>query len=336
MSFLKVSNLSKKYTNQPESAVSNISFECNEGEFIAIVGENGSGKSSLFKLINGLIEADEGSIFLEGKKVKGPSENLVPGHPDIKLLFQEFNLFPKHTVKENIIYQLRYFTKAAQDERLNELIKVCKLEGLENKLPSELSGGQQQRVALARAMSDRPKLLLMDEPFSNLDVMLKDLIKIQVLDHLRREGQTLIFITHDLQDALSLADRIMIMRAGQIVQLDVPEKIYEKPVDEYSAYLFGKVNIFDAEDFLQTTGISGCKPTKSKISIRPEHFSISKEDKGDFKAIVERIYYRGDSYEIVATVKNKITIRINTRKKDILQGSEITVKLSKSKMHFVD
>ncbi|MBO9701176.1 MAG: ABC transporter ATP-binding protein [Sporocytophaga sp.] len=336
MSFLKVSNLSKKYANQSESAVTDISFECNEGEFIAIVGENGSGKSSLLKLINGLIEPDEGSVFLEGKKVKGPSENLVPGHPDIKLLFQEFNLFPKHTVKENIIYQLRYFSKAAQEERLNELIKVCKLEGLENKLPSELSGGQQQRVALARAMSDRPKLLLMDEPFSNLDVMLKDQIKIQVLDHLRSEGQTMIFITHDLQDALSLADKIMIMRAGQIVQLDIPEKIYEKPVDEYSAYLFGKVNIFDAEEFLQTTGISGCKPTKSKISIRPEHFSITREDKGDFKAIVERIYYRGDSYEIVATVKNKITIRINTRKKDILQGNEIAIKLSKSKIHFVD
>lgn len=336
MSFLKVSNLSKKYANQSESAVTDISFECNEGEFIAIVGENGSGKSSLLKLINGLIEPDAGSVFLEGKKVKGPSENLVPGHPDIKLLFQEFNLFPKHTVKENIIYQLRYFSKDAQEERLHELVKVCKLEGLENKLPSELSGGQQQRVALARAMSDRPKLLLMDEPFSNLDVMLKDQIKIQVLDHLRSEGQTMIFITHDLQDALSLADRIMIMRSGQIVQLDIPEKIYEKPVDEYSAYLFGKVNIFDAENFLQTTGISGCKPTKSKISIRPEHFSITKDDKGDFKAIVERIYYRGDSYEVVATVKNSITIRINTRKKDILLGNEIALKLSKSKIHFVD
>jgi ABC-type Fe3+/spermidine/putrescine transport system ATPase subunit len=336
MSFLKVANLSKKYPNQTESAIYNISFECNEGEFIAIVGENGSGKSTLLKLINGLIEPDEGSIYLEGQKVKGPSETLVPGHPDIRLLFQEFNLFPKHTVKENIIYQLRYFSKEAQEERFQELISVCRLEGLEHKLPAELSGGQQQRVALARAIADTPKLLLMDEPFSNLDVLLKDQIKAQVIDHLRKTGQTMLFITHDLKDALSLADRIMVMRSGQIIQLDIPEKIYEKPVDEYSAYLFGKVNIFDAAVFLESTGIQDCRPSKSKVSIRPEHFSITQADKGDFQAVVERIYYTGDSYEIVARVNDSITLRINTRKKNIQPGDTITIKLSKSKIHFVD
>lgn len=338
MILLEVSNIAKTYPGRETRAVEGISFTLGTGEILAVVGENGSGKTTLLKLIQGLEDADEGTVTFRGEQVTGPSYNLVPGHPQIKMLAQNFQLFPKHTVRENIAYNLRMLSEEGQSSRVGELIRLCRLEGMEDKLPSELSGGQQQRVALAKAIADNPPLLLMDEPFSNLDLFLKDEIKRKVIQKIREEKNSAIFVTHDLKDALSLADRIAVVKDGSIMQLDTPQIIYEKPANEYIAYLFGKVNILPAPTFATIFGLTGHKKfsgnTKGKASIRPEHIQITKEDKSQARGIVQDVYYMGDSYELDVKL-GKTEIRVSTRKKQLRKGDHIYLKVSATHIHML-
>jgi len=337
MNLLSVKDLSKQYEGQKKSAIHAVSFSMNKGEIIAIVGENGSGKTTLLKLINGILDADQGEIYFKDEKIKGPAHNLVPGHKHIKMLFQQLNLFPKHTIKENILYNIRMLSDEEQESILKELIHLCRLEGLENKIPSELSGGQQQRVALAKAIADKPQLLLMDEPFSNLDLFLKDEIKQKVIHKIKEEGNSALFVTHDLQDALSLGDKIMVMKDGEIMQLDTPQMVYEKPANEYVAYLFGNVNIIKAPDLIKEFKVEKSSIISGEIKkacIRPENFVITSKEKSVTSGTVDHIAYLGDSYELLVKTKN-LTIRVNTRKKKINKGERIYLKLTKSKIHFI-
>ena len=339
MPFLSVNNIFKKYPSQELHAVEDISLQLRKGEVIAIVGENGSGKTTLLRLINGMEDADKGEVIFNNDKVAGPSSNLVPGHQQIKMLFQEFNLFPKHTIKENIGYNLRVYQEKIQEEKISELIKLCRLEGMENKFPAELSGGQQQRVALAKAIADDPLLLLMDEPFSNLDLFLRDEIKKKVVQKIKKEGNSAILVTHDVKDALALGDRIGVLRNGKMLQLDTPKNIYEKPANEYVAYLFGKVNILKANDFFKNFLFPENKKligfnNESKVCTRPEHVLICKKEKSQCKGKVKNVMYLGDSYELEVQLKNML-IRVNTRKKKIEKGDEIFLKVSPGRIHLI-
>jgi iron(III) transport system ATP-binding protein len=341
MSLLTIRNLSKKYSGQKNPALDNISLELNEEEILVVVGENGAGKTTFLKLINGLEDPDSGEILFRGEKVKGPSSNLVPGHQQIKMLYQEFNLLPHHTISENIGYNIRFYSDDDQSSIIGDLVKLCRLEGLENKLPAELSGGQQQRVALAKAIADDPLLILMDEPFSNLDLFLRDEIKKKVIRRLKAEGSSAIIVTHDLRDALSLSDRIAVLQNGKLLQIDEPKKVYEKPVNEYVAYLFGKVNILEIKEFEKIFNKENIfsdriskNSTRTKVCIRPEHIQICKEEKAQLKVQVESVFYQGDSYEVEAKAGNMI-IRINTRKKNISTGDKIFIRINPSRLHFI-
>ena len=340
MSFLNISGVSRKYPSTSFHAINGVSAEIHKGEVIAIVGENGSGKTTLLKLINGMEDTDHGEILFNGNKITGPSFNLVPGHEQIKMLFQEFNLLPHHTVKENILQNLRYFNQEAQHEKLVKLLKLCRLDGFEDKYPRALSGGQQQRVALARALADNPMLLLMDEPFSNLDVMLKDEIRRAVVREVKKQGNSIIFVTHEMKDALSLSDRILVLRDGKAVQFDTPKNIYEKPADEYVAYLFGNVNIIGSKDFFkafkslsENTKFRNTD-AKTKICIRPEHIQICKEERSISKGKVKHIAYLGDSYELEIEA-NGLLLRVNTRKKKIAVGETVFLKVNVGRVHVI-
>ncbi|MFN3404108.1 MAG: ABC transporter ATP-binding protein [Cytophagaceae bacterium] len=333
MDLLSISNIQKKYAANADNAVNGVNFSLAQGKTLAIVGENGSGKSTLLKIINGLIDPDSGEVLFNGEKVKGPSENLVPGHQQIKMLFQEYNLFPKHTIKENILYHLRYYNDGYREERVKELLRLTHLENLEHKLPRELSGGQQQRVALAKALADEPLLILMDEPFSNMDIILKDQIKKEIFAVIEEKKLTCIFVTHDLKDALSLSDFIAVMKDGEIIQLDSPKNIYEKPANEYVAYLFGQVNIVPVATLNKIVPIN--TSGKSKACIRPEHICICKEDKAHAIGVIKKVSYLGDSYELEVKFNNQLSLRINTRKRKLEKGMKIPVKFSVSKIHYL-
>lgn len=294
--FLTVKSLCKSYPNQEAAAVDNISFEVKKEKIVAIIGESGCGKSTLLQLIAGLLEPDAGEVRLNGELVKPPSQQLVAGHSAIKMVFQQFNLQPSHTIQGNLEFALRLESKADRLQRSEELAALCKIQDLLHKKPRELSGGQQQRVALAVALSTYPQLLLLDEPFSHLDAMYKQEMRSEVLRIIKSTGTTAIMVTHDAKDALSVADEIVVIRNGKVVQIDAPKQLYEKPQTAYTAQLTGEANIISAE-ILQKYQLLN-KPTKGKLfCIRPEHVVCG--ERGCIPIKITQQFYFGSHYRVV-------------------------------------
>lgn len=294
--FLEVRNLAKKYYQQAEKAVVNVSFSLREGEILTIVGESGSGKTSLLHIIGGLLEPDAGEVLLEFGKVLPPSARLVAGHPYINIVHQNFKMFPLFNIYDNISYFLRQYKVDYQRKRVGELLSLCKLEGIENKLPHELSGGQLQRVALAIALANKPKLLLLDEPFSNLDASLKLYLKKEISTILKESNTSAIMVTHDPQDAFGMADRVAVMRKGEILQIDKPQYVYQAPANLYVAQLFGEVNV------LEPSLIKYLKLSESwesiQLMIRPADIKIASKQTSNTEATITNIDFMGAFYRL--------------------------------------
>ena len=229
----------KKYRDQ--TVLHRVSLKIRQGEFLTLLGPSGCGKTTLLNLIAGFAEADGGEIFIDGEPV-----TTVPPHlRKIGIVFQNYALFPHMTVERNIGYGLR-MRNVPKDEiarRVQEAMALVKLEGLGQRKPRELSGGQQQRVALARALVIEPKVLLLDEPFSALDKSLRASMQVEIREIQRRLGVTTIFVTHDQGEAMAMSDRIAVMSAGRIRQIDTPSELYRNPQDPFVASFLGDVNI---------------------------------------------------------------------------------------------
>ena len=239
---LEVHHLHKKYPGEHYGAVVDVSFELSKGEILAVVGRSGSGKSSLLRMLAGLMKPDSGEILFNNEPLKNPEEQLVAGHDQIKMVFQDFQVKANMTVVENIRYKLLHFNKEYQKERCEELLELCGLVSLADKKPHELSGGQQQRLSLARALADDPELLLMDEPFSNLDPLIKEDLMLELVQIVKSENLSLILVSHDVRDAMLIADQIAFIEQGTILQLDTPTEIYNRPKTLEVAQFFGRVN----------------------------------------------------------------------------------------------
>jgi iron(III) transport system ATP-binding protein len=243
---LKLQNVSIKLDNR--QIINDISFDLGEGKVLSIVGESGVGKTTLLRSVAGLVDV-EGAIIFDGNEVIGPSERLVPGVDGIATVFQDYQLMHNRTVYENISYPLRAYVEEEQRSHTEELLKVLMLDTHKDHYPQELSGGQKQRVAIARALADEPSLLLMDEPFSNMDVALREVVKSSVFSYLKQEGITTILVTHDPKDALAISDQIAVIQSGEIGQLAAPKMIYEQPVDQYVMSCFGHCNYWSKKAF---------------------------------------------------------------------------------------
>ena len=237
---LAVHGLCKTYPRNERPAVDSLSLEVAEGEILALVGESGSGKTTFLRMIAGLERPDDGTIVISGHTHCGRGCYTPPERRGTPLVFQDYALFPHLTVAENIGFGLRRLRRRERDERVAELLRLIDLEELGARYPHELSGGQQQRVALARALALQPPLVLLDEPFSNLDRALKQRLREQVARLLRETGTTAILVVHDYEDAIAVGDRIAVLRDGQIVQIGTPAEIREAPIDEYVAGLVGE------------------------------------------------------------------------------------------------
>jgi len=226
---VKLDNVSKKFGKK--YIIKNLSLDIYEGEFLTLLGASGCGKTTVLRLISGLEKVTEGKVYIDEKEVT----NLDPTKREVNTIFQNFALFPHMTVKDNISFGLK-MKKVSPEEiekRVKKAIKLVKLEEFENRYPGELSGGQQQRVAIARTLALEPDIILFDEPMSALDadnrlILKKELKKIQ-----KKLKTTMIYITHDQEEAFSLSDRVMIMNNGNIEQIDTPNKIYNNPKNEY-------------------------------------------------------------------------------------------------------
>ncbi len=242
-SALSVQGLIKQYGAL--TAVDDVSFELASGEILALLGASGCGKTTTLRLIAGLETPDNGEIWLGERRVSGAGDWIQPENRRVGMVFQDYALFPHLNVSANIAFGLKQY-RGDKQARISEMLRVVGLEGLEKRMPHQLSGGQQQRVALARALAPQPSILLLDEPFSNLDAALRAQVRAEVRAILRQANVTSIFVTHDQEEALSLADKVAMMREGRILQFGTPHEIYNHPATRDVAGFVGEANFISA------------------------------------------------------------------------------------------
>jgi ABC-type sugar transport system ATPase subunit len=314
MALLKVSGLTRY--EKGIAVADNISFEQQPRQKIAIAGETGSGKTTLLKMISGLLQPDAGKIKFKGKHVPGPYEQLIPGHPDIAYLSQHFELRNNYRVHE-ILEMANRLT----NEEAGDVYAVCRIEHLLGRRTDELSGGERQRIALARLLTGAPQLLLLDEPFSNLDAVHKNIIRAVLYDLGEKLKITCILVSHDAQDLLSWADVILVMKSGKIIQQGTPELLYCKPVNEYCAGLFGDYNLVDASVFFSVPGIEF---NGKQLLIRPEKINISDSNINSVNGKVERVLFHGSYYQVFITAGGQPIIA-KTSRNGLMPGDKVFV-----------
>lgn len=299
---LEINHLNFSYSKE-KPLFENLSLTFEEGKIIALAGESGCGKSTLLSLIYGLLDWESGDIIFDGKKLLGPKGNLVPGEAEMKFVAQNFDLMPYATVAENVGKFISNINLAKKKETVSELLEVVGLEEFAPILPKYLSGGQQQRVAIARALSVLPKLLILDEPFSNLDFPRKIELREKLFRYVKQNNISLVISTHELQDIIPWLDEIIVLQNGKIVQKENPEAAFKNPYNSYVAKLFGEVNIF-SESEMQDFQIS-------KFSYYPREIKISENG---FEAEVLESRFAGNHYWNKVRVKNKEIILYSDEK----------------------
>jgi len=278
-----------------------ISFTQKKGQNLAIAGETGSGKSTLLKIIGGLAEPSAGVVLFEGQRVLGPTERLVPGQPGIAYLSQHFELWHNYRVEEILSY-----ANDMTPEESAELYAICHIDHLLGRRTDALSGGERQRIALARLLVRPPRLLLLDEPFSNLDMIHKDTLKRVIRNIGEQLGITCILVSHDPLDLMAWADEVLVLRDGGVEQQGPPERIYRQPINEYVAGLFGKYNLI------------------GKTFVRPEDIDIVEE--GSLEGVVESVLFQGWYYDVEVRLKNSRVV-LRTTKVGIRTGESVRIAL---------
>ncbi|CAN5362878.1 ABC transporter ATP-binding protein [soil metagenome] len=273
---LELSGLSKHFGAMP--VIDGVNLDVREGEFVALLGPSGCGKTTTLRLIAGFETADSGSIAVAGNIVSGSGKHIPPEKRRVGMVFQDYALFPHLSVGQNVGYGL----PRNSADRIAESLALVGLGGMEKRLPHQLSGGQQQRVALARALAPRPEIILLDEPFSNLDPAIRSRVRIDVREILQRAGATAVLVTHDQEEALSLADQIAVMFSGTIAQYASPEELYHRPNSREVAAFVGDASFLSAEASgflaispLGTVTLSEESDGPVDLLLRPEMISIS-------------------------------------------------------------
>lgn len=302
-------NVSKVFEDSNTVVLKDINFELEEGKFYTLLGASGSGKSTILNIIAGFLEASTGDIYLDGKRI-----NDVPTNKrDVHTVFQNYALFPHMTVFENVAFplKLKKMDKKEIQKRVQETLKMVRLEGFEKRAIQKLSGGQRQRVAIARAIINQPKVVLLDEPLSALDLKLRTEMQYELRELQQRLGITFVFVTHDQEEALAMSDWIFVMNEGEIVQSGTPVDIYDEPINHFVATFIGESNILSGkmiEDYLvEFNGKrfeavdGGMRPNESvQVVIRPEDLQITLPDEGKLQVKVDTQLFRGVHYEIIA------------------------------------
>jgi iron(III) transport system ATP-binding protein len=262
MAFIEIQNLFKRFKSVV--AINHIQLEINQGEMLTLLGPSGCGKTTTLRCIAGLEKPDEGDIVIDGKPML--SRGFVqPSKRGIGMVFQNYAVWPHMKVYNNIVYglKLQRLSRPLIREKAQKVLEMVGLNGLEDRYPSQLSGGQQQRVALARALVGNPKVLLLDEPLSNLDAKLREELRFEIKSLVRRMGITSVYVTHDQAEAMVISDRVAVMESGNVVQIAPPEEIYQKPANKFVADFIGAMNFIAGE-------IIELLPNTNEVYVRTE------------------------------------------------------------------
>jgi iron(III) transport system ATP-binding protein len=281
---VELSGLSKSYQNPMHPAVSAFDLTVLEGEILCLLGPSGCGKTTLLRLIAGFEEPDVGSVAIAGRQVVGPGVWVQPERRRIGFVFQDYALFPHLDVLQNVAFGVRAGTRRARVRRAEEILDLVGLTIFSRRFPHQLSGGQQQRVALARALAPKPDVILLDEPFSNLDAALREATREEVRRILEVSNTTAIFVTHDQEEALTFADRLAVMRAGRLEQLGLPEDVYKRPRTAFVAKFLGRTNLLHgvgrgafAETLFGPLPLTKSAEGNVLLSLRPEDLTFGSE-----------------------------------------------------------
>ncbi|EJO5347569.1 ABC transporter ATP-binding protein [Clostridium botulinum] len=335
MNEIEVKGIKKVFNNK--SVLDNISFSVKKGELMCLLGESGCGKSTTLNIIAGLLQQDQGEILISGKDVK----NIPVEKREIVIVFQEYMLFPHLNVYKNIAFGLnmRKENKNIIKEKVRKIVEILSLKGLENKYPKELSGGQKQRVAIGRALAIEPKVLLLDEPFTSLDINIRNSIRELVLKIQKKLGITTILVTHDKEEALMMSDHIALMIDGKIMQYGTPKEIYENPNSKEVANFFGERNYFKGKiiknkfhfDFGEIS-INSQKQGYLEIMINPENIKINRNlENKDYIGEIISSKYAGDRIYYVVKYNEK-EIKIIDYSNSILEvGDKVALSIDFSK-----
>ncbi|HBJ1645937.1 ATP-binding cassette domain-containing protein [Clostridium botulinum] len=322
MVYLEIKNIFKKFGKS--EVLNNISFDIAKGEFLCILGPSGCGKTTLLRIISGLDKPNKGSIYVMDRDIT----NLEPSERNCGMVFQNYVLFPNMTAEKNIAYGLKNkkMSKVGIHKKIEEVLNLVGLFDLKDKYPHQLSGGQQQRVALARAIAVTPHILLLDEPLSALDAKSRESLREELKILQKKLGITTIMVTHDQEEALIMADRIMIMNKCEIIQIGTPIQVYNNPKNKFIADFMGNTNFFNKGG--------------NVYAIRPENVEYSLSEKEDFyPSIVKMIEFRGAFYRIMLELEHidynakSIFLNLGAKKKELLninEGMKIFIKLQEN------
>ena len=317
MPLLEINDVSVSFGDT--EVLSDISLELESKQLLAVLGASGAGKSTLMRLIAGFDSVGAGSIVLDGETLSDTSKTVAPEKRSIGIVPQDSALFPHLNVSQNIGFGLSGLSKEAKAERVGELLRLIRMEEFASRMPQELSGGQVQRVALARALAPRPKLVLLDEPFSALDAELRGQLREEVRQVLRAEGATAVLVTHDQEEALSLADRVAVLREGKIIQVGSPSEIYNSPADVGIATFLGESVLVDGKvsggkiltDLGSLSALNNvAEGATGVVAIRSENFYLQPNPTGDSE-VVGRVFFGHDALVEVQTPKLRIRARSN-------------------------
>lgn len=301
----------------PTTAVDDVDVAVASGELLALLGPSGCGKTTTLRLLAGFERPDAGSVRLDGIEVAGPSTFVPPERRRIGVVFQDYALFPHLSVADNVGFGVR--DKATRAHRVASMLDLVGLADKTRRKPHELSGGEQQRVAIARALAPDPAIVLLDEPFSNLDAALRSRVREEVREILAAARATAIFVTHDQEEALSVADRVAVMRAGRVLQCDTPSRLYEHPDDRFVATFVGDADVLSgtSDGVLCTTPIGKVplvqpSPTGNvDVVLRPEHVRLRLDGSGD--AVVVRVVFFGHDQLVEVRLDSGERVRARLR-----------------------
>jgi len=300
---ISVQQLTKQYQSTPVSGVNNISFDIEGGQIIAILGESGSGKSTLLKCIYGLLKVDAGQVLFNGARVMGPDEQLIPGHKDMKMVTQDFSLNIYAKVYDNIASMLSNTDVKGKQEKTLQMMQHLNIVHLKDKKITELSGGEQQRVAIAKALISDTTVLLLDEPFSQVDALLKNQLRADIKRIVADTGVTVILVSHDPADGLFLADKLLLIKGGQLIQQGEPSYVYNHPSSVYTAQLLGNANALSSAAAEKL----GLHSAGKKVVFYPEWIEL-KSSMSSRRFEVKDVYYKG-FYEELLLERNGVRIR---------------------------